>query len=189
MAQNNLIFAALNCIEEIPKCVQFILNETGFNTKWALEAIKSEHILQIEEYFNENYDRLSSGLLGSIYENMVPFKVAPGHRVLIESLPKYVKTLKPGDLNVSKVDCSNTYSTVLKLLIDAAKYNGERDKKGHRFHEYLQYYATYIYLMSGRALYDTIAANMMIPQSNTICKESLFIFNTQIFKLNSRFFL
>lgn len=188
MAKNFDIFLAINNIgdEEIPKCVQFILNETGFNTKWTLQALRLKHILQIEDYFNKNYDRLSYGLLGSIYENVFPFKITPGHCALIESLPENVKQMKSGDLKVSNHLCSNHFSTVLKLLIESSENNDGRSIKARRFSEHVQYFSTYIYLMAGRACYETLAANMPMPQPNTICEELLiFVFHS---KFNSVFF-
>lgn len=164
------VFSLLENIleEEIPKCVVYILTESGFNSKMALKGIGLESIAQIEKYFNSNYEKLRGGLSGSLYENMEQFKILPGHRVLIESIPQYVDQLKI--TNQSSTLNRNTFSYVLNLLIETAENNSDRDPKGRRYDELLRYFATYLYLMSGRAFYETLSANIPIPQANTICK-------------------
>lgn len=80
--------------EKIPPSIVYILTKCGFSSKFSLQNIKSENITQIEKYFEQNYDKLNSGLINSIYENIRPFQIAPGHRILIESFPQLVDQIK-----------------------------------------------------------------------------------------------
>lgn len=175
MAENS-VFSEIEEIlcETIPKPLIYILSESGFTSKLALKTINKEHILQIEIFIETNYEKLSSGLVGSIYENRRPFKIIPGHCAFILSLPAYVNQVK----NVKKTfleksRCPNIFSFVLRTLIEIAEKNAGRDPKGRRFDESIQHFATYLYMMSGKACYETLAANLPIPQSNTICKSSV----------------
>lgn len=172
MGEKNIFSLIENIIkEEIPKPIAYILTSTGFNTRIALQSLKPEHITQIEEHINENYENLKIGFMGTIYENVQPFKIIPGHCALIESLPQHasqIRTDKPDSmLNRS----SNAYSDVLKLLIETAENNCDRSSTGHRFNERIQNFATYIYLRSGRSCYATLSANLPIPSANTIGNE------------------
>lgn len=120
---------------------------------------------------------MSSGLIGTIYEHVQPFEIAPGHRVVIENIPQYVKQIKTVE-QISKFDTvANDFSFVLKMLIETAENNSGREPTGRRYSETIQYFATYVYLMCGRACYETLCANLPIPQANTICKKTKNILN------------
>lgn len=72
MTENN-IFASIEKIigDHIPKSVVYILSESGFDTRIAMKHFKTDNsITQIENFFNKNYGRLSSGLRDPIYENV-----------------------------------------------------------------------------------------------------------------------
>lgn len=159
--------------ERLPQPIAFILNETGFSTKIALKGINPDStITQIEKFINKNYERLSRGLIGSIYENIQPFEIAPGHRVVIESIPQYMERIKTVK-QISEFDTvANDFSFVLKMLIETAENNSGREPTGRRYNETIQHFATYIYLMCGRACYETLCTNLPLPQANTICKKT-----------------
>lgn len=172
MSEKNIFSSLENIIDDqIPQCVVYILNESGFNSKIALKnIIPQKSIKQIEAYFNKNYEKLCCGLIGSIYENIYPFSIAPGHRILIESLSQYVDLIKTVNKSHKFNETSNGFSFVLKLLIETAEKNSGRRPTGHRFDENIQLFATYLYLMCGRSCYENLNANLPIPHANTICK-------------------
>lgn len=176
MAENSIFFLIEKVIgEQIPKPLVYILNESGFNTKIALKNIIPEKtITQVENFFNKNYDKLKKGLLGSIYENVLPFNIVPGHRIFIESLPQYMDLVKIENQPQLLKEIPNDFSLILRLLIETAEKNSKRDPKSRRFNENIQHFATYVYLMCGRSCYETLSANLPIPQANTICKYALF---------------
>lgn len=178
MTKNNFFFEVESVIgEKIPECLIYILNESGFNTKLTLETLNSEYIKQIEFFFNANYEKLCHGLSGSIYENIEPFSIVPGHRALIERIPQFIAKIKTdcSSIFIEPNRSSNQFSYILKLLIETAERNYGRAAKSYRYNEKIQYFATYIYLMCGRACYETLSANMPIPQANTIRKISKYI--------------
>lgn len=160
--------------EEIPKPLVYILTAAGFDNRIALKNIKPESITGIEDYFNTNFASLTNGLIGTCYENMQPFKIIPGHCAFIESLPHYVDKI-----NVTKQPIisqhSSDFTYILKLLIESAENNSHREAKGRRYDQCLKEFATYIYLMCGRSCYETLSANLPLPQANTICKKMIYL--------------
>lgn len=164
------IFSALESLidEEIPKEVVYILTTSGFDSKIAIKTLKHNAISEIENFFNENLTEHSSGFIGTRYENMKPFKLAPGHVALILGLAEYVDRI--GVENHVAADKFNYFSYVLKMILKSAENNHEREPKGRRYDECLSYFATYIYLLCGRACYETLCNNLPLPQPNSICK-------------------
>lgn len=112
-----------------------------------------------------HHNGLSSGLINTIYENVRPFQIAPGHRILIENFPDIINRIKTTE---HPINIQNDTSLVLQLLIEASKKNFRREPKGRIFEDEIRLFATYLYLMCGRACYDTLCANLPIPQSSTI---------------------
>lgn len=154
--------------EEIPEPIKFILTSAGYDSRLALKKITSERITEIEDYFNANIENLSSGLVGSCYENVQPFKVLPGHRALIENLPQHLDEIISTEKPVS-IQYTNDFTFILKKLIESAEKNSSREAKGCRYDKCLKYFCTYVYLMSGRACYETLSANLPLPKASTIC--------------------
>lgn len=142
-----------------------ILFDTGFESLHSIEAITKESIDEIEKYVNEN----RSVILNTIYENKLDFKFLPGHRALLMNLPNKVQQFNNKKNNSSKYD-SSMFSFILKSLIETAESNANKDPRGNRFDEVIKHFSTYIYLLCGKACYDTLSANLPIPKSNTICK-------------------
>lgn len=157
--------------DKIPESVVYILNESGFNSRHALKKITDENIGLIEQYFNDNFDKLIGGLVD--YPRDRPFKLLPGHRAIIQSFPEVMDQLA---VEKKTAHTSNDFSFVLKWLIETAEKNAGRVPKGRRFSENIQLFATYLYLMCGRACYETLSANLPIPQANTIRTFECYLF-------------
>lgn len=165
--------------DKIPDSVVYILYNTGFDTKAALKSISEECIKTIEEHFNDNFDELISDLAD--YRRNRPFKILPGHRALILTLPEMmIKTETKTMKNNTK--SSNDVSFVLKWLIDTAENNAGKEPKARRFQKDLQLFATYLYLMCGKSCYETLSANLPIPQAQTVCNFFLFVKKKRKFK-------
>lgn len=157
--------------EPFPKVLIYILTESGYDSKAALTHFKCEDITYIEEFFNKNYERLCSGLLGSKYENIQPFKILPGHCVFLQNIPTYLKQDLKRDRPISNaVQNSSIFTCILKSLIETAESNSDRNPTGKRYDEIIRYFSTYLFLMSGKSCYETLSANLPIPQANTIRK-------------------
>lgn len=159
------------CDDNFPESVIYILYKCGFESKIALRSITDESIKFIEQYFDDNFDELAEELIG--YGSNRPFKLLPGHRAFIQNIPELMKKLEIPTVNST---ASNEFSFVLKWMIETAESNATKGPKCRRFDENIQWFATYLYLMCGRACYETLCTNLPIPQANTICK-CVFAFN------------
>lgn len=144
-----------------PEIVQ-ILEKSGFDTKIALMTMDEEAIFQIENYVRVNREILKN----TSYENDLNFQFKPGHRRFILELAKKAALLFQ---TKSKDVQESDFSFVLKMLIETAQRNSERDPKGYRYSESIRYFATYVYILCGKACYETLSENLPIPKAQTIC--------------------
>lgn len=155
--------------EEIPPDIAHILEESGFDTKTSLLNIDASTIMEIEEFVNKNRQILAK----TSFDGSQTFRFKPGHKKFILNLSIHFSTQFESTnivRNGQQDDDYNDFSYILKSLIDVAKLNSRRDPKGFRYNESIQYFATYIYLLCGRACYEALSANLPIPQANTIRK-------------------
>lgn len=60
---------------------------------------------------------------------------------------------------------------MLDILVRCAKQQVSRSSNGFRYERCLKLIATYLYLVGGRILYDTLAANLPFPHISTIFRE------------------
>lgn len=155
--------------EEIPAFIKKLLTATGFDTKLALEHLNEDKVTEIENYVNSHREIFDQLLNRTIYERLTSFELLPGHRSIIINLPNALKKIQRTEDSTRSIDYkSSNYSAVLKALIESAAINNDRAPNGHRFSEPLWSYALYVYLMSGRACYECLSANLPIPQPKTI---------------------
>lgn len=152
--------------DEIPKSVVYILYQSGFDTRMALRKITHKSLRVIEEYFNDNFEDLIIELID--YKRNRPFKLKPGHSAIIEHIPQLLEEATAARNDVVLSRNSSDFSYVLQSLIQTAERNAENNVKAKRFPKEIQHFATYLYLMCGRACYETLSANLPIPQANTI---------------------
>lgn len=68
---------------------------------------------------------------------------------------------------------STDFTHILKLILESAENNLGREPKGRRYNQCLKEFSTYIYLMCGRSCYETLSANLPLPQANTICNRMI----------------
>lgn len=57
----------------------------------------------------------------------------------------------------------------MKELINSLKQNENVPLNGCRYTEALQSFATYIYMLSGKAAYKVLCSNLPLPQACSIC--------------------
>lgn len=149
---------------ELPKCVVDILKICGFTNRLLLENINSEAVDQIEQFCNQNRTLISEIMIGSIYENMQLFKFVPGHRLLILNLPKYCEENKKANCGIPN-EFLPSDSTIMRAIKENAAVNFDRAEAGKRYNDISKFYAIYLYLMGGKALYESICANLPLPKA------------------------
>lgn len=64
---------------------------------------------------------------------------------------------------------SVTQSSFLKSLVDIADKNTGK-KKGARYDDTLKLFATYLYIIGGRMLYETLCTNLPLPSLSTVSR-------------------
>lgn len=149
--------------EKIPVDIVQILSECGFDTRVSISCITPDTIKEIEEYVNVNPSILSN----TSYNCVSNFKLKPGHISYILNLPNRMKQFNCD----GKEECKmSDFSHMLRAFVKAAENNFGKHPNGFRYNDSCRYFSTFIYLMSGRACYETLSANLPIPEANTICK-------------------
>lgn len=61
-----------------------------------------------------------------------------------------------------------TKSALLFMLVRCEEEKTRYKKNGYRYEEALKMIATYIFIVGGRILYDTSAANLLFPYVSTV---------------------
>jgi len=72
-------------------------------------------------------------------------------------------------ISSQEMTTSEVTSTLLSMLVRCAEAKAKYKKNGFRYENSLKLIATYIFIVGGRILYDTLAANLPLPSVSTIC--------------------
>lgn len=64
----------------------------------------------------------------------------------------------------------NDFSLIMKTFIESAQSNYGRHPNGLRYNDINRYFSTFVYLFCGKSCYETLSANLPIPQVNSIRK-------------------
>lgn len=158
--------------EEIPSCIKIILHTSGFDSLTSIEKLCEKKIVEIEGFIDSCKQNVVSKLScchSEQYKEQKQFKILPGHRAIMETLPAYAKKIREDGIKSNKTDI-NSFSVVLSELIKTAEANALKDKHHASYSDINRYFSTYIYLLSGRSCYETLQQNLPIPSTKTICK-------------------
>lgn len=156
-----------------------ILKRSGFDTIFSISSINESAIAEIEQYASED----KTVLKNTSYEHTDNFMFKPGHKLSILNLSNHIKSLSEKKSDEKEQYDSFDFSFILRTLIDTAQNNSMRHPKGYRYNEVVRYFATYVYLLCGKACYETLSSNLPIPQASTICKHFVNYFPYDSFSL------
>ena len=129
-------------------------------------SINSEIIGDIEEFLNENMQQLEN----TSYKNITKFKLKPGHKSILLGLPDEIKKLRESQHEDNLLDKIKNFPEMLKIFLQTAQSNFGRPPNGLRYCEVNRNFSTLVYMLCGRACYDTLSANLPMPTSHTIRK-------------------
>lgn len=89
-------------MEQFPICLQWLLQETGYNTIASLSCIDEKKICEIEEYLTGNKQIVNAleCCFSDEYRSLDEFHFIPGHKAIILSLRDDIKEMR--ELNVAK---------------------------------------------------------------------------------------
>lgn len=164
--------------EKIPNDLVKILDACGFDSELSFWSItSSDTIDDIEEFVNGDLSVVEN----TSYEGVNKFKLKPGHKSFILNLPSRLNSFK-GVQNDVSYETPN-FSQILRTFIETAEANFGKHPNGFRYSEINRHFSTLIYLMCGRACYDTLCANLPIPQASTIGEVFNFYDSKTIYEL------
>lgn len=167
MASKNLSFNIEKLVgEQIPLDVVQILECSGFDSTLSLSNIDEKTIVDIEQYVNDNLHVIKN----TIYANATSFKFKPGHKNFILQLSKRINELNQSENGENEWRNYSEFTFVLSELIKSASDNYGKTPNAFRYTESIRNFAIYIYLHCGRGCYETLSANLPIPQASTICE-------------------
>lgn len=144
--------------------------ECGFDSCLAMKGINNECIQEMEKYLHDKSEFLKNlpKCHGNLYGGKSNFKFVPAHSLLILKLPEILENLHNESHLFSVND--DSFSKILKELINSALHNSIKVPQAHRFSDDLLNFSMFIYMMSGRASYEFLSANLPLPKVSTIRK-------------------
>lgn len=152
-----------------------ILQKSGYECPSVLCCLSSESIIEIEGFINENhFDWIKNCPEYSSLKDGEKFRLLPGHKTFLKTLPKLVQEFT-SNITEKFEECAkninlNEASFMLKELVKMFTENHNRHPKNRRYSDEMQNLAMYIYMLCGRAGYETISKNLPMPQIQTISK-------------------
>lgn len=73
-------------------------------------------------------------------------------------------------INSQEIMTSEVTSTYLSMLVRCAEAKAKYKNNGFRYENSLKLIATYFFIIGGRILYETLAANLPLPSVSTISR-------------------
>lgn len=136
--------------QTIPSDIKEFLVVGGYTNELALKEIESDDVTDMES-------RIGKCLL-------------PGHKKFIIALGKKAKeydSVKSAALNCEdKFEFDGTF--ILKELVETARKNKKVHSTRYRYSDSVQWFATYLFLLGGRATYEFVSSNLPLPSVSTI---------------------
>lgn len=173
--------------QSVPEFLKLLLSISGYDTLISIKQFTSPKITNLEQWINDNfhanYEPLVKlfgnnafneiALYKNIFEQKRNFTFLPGHRDILLNLPKMItemqtKKSEPGV--TSKKDNLPKYSAILTKLIESANKNFNKSKNAYTYNDTIKFFSTYVFLLYGRACYETLCHNLPIPSTKTIRK-------------------
>lgn len=162
---------------ELPTGIIYILKECGYDNQISLDNFTAAKIQEIEAYLQlnqhlfENYEICKS----LKFKKGNEFTFVPGHRSFLLNLKDYVDRFNHFKTNTKDFSKSDNVQDLeipflLKILIKTAEQNLEKNPKQYRYCEIIRYFAIYLYILCGKAGYETLCVNLPLPQISTIRK-------------------
>lgn len=145
----------------------------GYDNVFSLNGITDQEIDVIEDLVSRKpTEKLHDNLKkSSHYSDHIhgSFSFLPGHRKLIKvfgnKAGEYEKFLTTDQRNESYPPNS---SIIMKEMIDNLRKNENKAPTSFRYSETLQWFATYVFMLSGKAAYEVLSNNLPLPQASTI---------------------
>lgn len=145
------------------ECLKLFLINSGYDSLSSLKCINSVLLVELEQYVGENrwmMENLNCSNI-TVYEKQDKFNFLPGHRTLL------LDWCQNGLKNISSETVTYkhpAFPPILRELINCALSNHMEPPNSRRFSEKLMSFAVYLYIMAGKACYETICANLLFQK-------------------------
>lgn len=184
---------------KIPLHVKNALIHTNYSNHISFPKLKKEDLNEIEDFVKKNiYKAIPENAKKEDYygiffqDDPLNFQFLPGESVLIIELvnlyiEKQLRHKKDTDApNPKRIIVESTElhdivnkqeSTLLRMLIESARKRAEsHGKNGNRYDHVLKLFSSYIFMVGGPILYDTLKENLPLPSRSQI---SRFIYDSR----------
>lgn len=177
----------------IPKSLKVLLESFGYDSLLSLKQITIEKIDQLEQFIQSKKGIVLRKLDGIndaaavVYKEQENFVFLPGHRDIMLNFPKNIIDMQWSMHTQSTFEISENheqqaeYSHILTQMIKTANMNMNKSKQANQYTDDIKYFSTYIFLLCGRACYDTLSRNLPIPSTKTICEYEICLQKLNLF--------
>lgn len=160
---------------DIPSDIIKILNANGYNNALSLSGMSLEDVDRIEQFTTEKLKDILTET--TLYSDMNSFCFLPGHKKLLLVLGEKSKEFQKSHTS-STLEKWNSldldgFSHVMKELINTAKNHVNVPLNSRRYSEIIQWFAIYIFILSGKRAYEVLSKNLPLPQVPTISEHKL----------------
>lgn len=150
-------------------CLKYILIRFGYDNKASLMCVNDERLTKLEEFIQSDrsiVDELTCEH-AEFYSSPTQFQFLPGHRaVLSDWCQNKINEVPDGMFTIE----NEAFSPTLREIIASALSNHTKPPNAHRFSKVLIDFSIYMYIMAGKACYETLCANLPLPKSGTVGK-------------------
>lgn len=162
------------------KCLKLILIRFGYDSLASLKCINGDLLSELEKEVEKDRNFLQSLPCDhkNIYLENRSFQLLPGHRALVlDWCQNQIKTVSIETFNGKHP----AFPPILSEIIGNALSNYKKPPKTHRYSEVLFNFSIYLFIMAGKACYETISVNLGLPKAGTICKFISYIHVCSVF--------
>lgn len=167
-------------------CLKLILINSGYDNLSSLKCINQERLNELEKHIDKNRENFEASLEvltcdhKNRYLEQKTFQFLPGHSAVMLDWRQNEIQNRVQDEVQNKTKTVNkehpAFTRILKEIIASALTNHTKTANLHRFSEILMDFSIYLFITAGRSCYETLSANLPLPQAGTICKlEFIFV--------------
>lgn len=168
--------------EKFPDFLKVLLWKCGYDSMISVKELSSATMSELEIYIQNNKNKIFRDLFDSDtineYQDQAIFEFLPGHRHILLGLRNKIEKMQQqasieihmtsNEQLIAAENCE--YSVILSELLKTAKTNANKSKHANQYSDIIKYFSTYIFLLCGRACYETLNKNLSIPSTKAICK-------------------
>lgn len=155
------------------KCVKSILIRSGYDNFYSLRCLNDAQLVEVEKYVEQKRSILEnlSCEHANQYRTSTKFQFLPGHHA---SITNWCKALSQNQSKANDIEAfiaqNDAFSPLLRDLISSALSNYGKQKNSRRYSKNLIDFSIYMYIMSGRACYEILCANLPLLQAGSVRK-------------------